>query len=1478
MKLRNAALAVSIFSCAGLVLAAVARKGGIFRAQNSRERPVAGKQEPDGGDLIRHRIAWFHNQRAYPLPRIPAFAREQAWHVFRQMQMRQAQIRAQRLGAAMTSAVADPPAAWTPIGPQPTISYSNQPFVSGRVSAMAVDSEDPTGNTVFLAGAQGGLWVTTNGGALWSPAADQTQLPSLAAGSLALDASVTPPIVYVGTGEENFFFDSYYGAGILKCQSPGSLTAYVCTPDQTLGKFHAPSSANGQSASPLDDTVGGAFVGGLAVDPANSLVILAAVQGFSASLPSGIWCSNNAGVNWTVLSNTAQVVGTGVAFDTDGTAYAALGSLNGNTSNGVYKSNGPMTAASCNVSFQQLTLPVSSSIMGRIALAVGPPASGQTKGELFAAIASAIAPGVPSTPAGAVTLGVSSPLLGVFKSVDGGNTWTQLSGPLVTSSGGFCNDQCFYDLTIAVNPQNPNVVLAGGAAPGAASGATLVESLDGGATWSDVSNNASGKTGIHVALHAIAFKPDGSAVYVGTDGGVWSAANPTSPPFAWNNLNATLALTQFYPGMSLDPSGWQFLSIGGTQDNGSQTYSGTDTWNDTLSCGNGGFTAIDTQTPSTVYVACAYVQGELVNIEKSLFSGGADDTAGATTFFSVVSGIIPTDPGNFIPPLAIDPTNTLNVYFGTNHVWQTQDGATTWRAISPDVTGAVGPGFTGKCGVSIDCVLTSIAVAPTNPGVIITGSSIGHVSISFNGGETWTDVTGTPLPPRSITHVAVDPHNSNVLYATFSGFSCPPNVNCGSAGFNSGDTSGHVFEGALTVKGTPPTPTVTWTDLSSGLACLAPAGNLPNIPVNDLVIDPTVAGMVYAATDVGVLEGDVQPTGTCWQPLGSGLPNIAVLSLELHAASRTLVAGTHGRGAWALPLGGLPAFSLGGLSPASEKAGGSAFTLSMTGTGFTSSSAADWTPASGATIALPQLGSTASCGLPACMSASVPASLIASSGIVHVNVADPGQVNPTNQLTFTLVSQAPTITNISPTTSTAPLTPAGGTATTGLAITGLAITGTNFAANTTVSLAQLNLLPANCASTTFNSSTSLTTLLSPGCFQDGGTFFVIANTPSPGGGSSNQTLSTTDPGSCQGTSNPGCLLAITGPVPGNDAFANATSITATNTANNSYTTTEDTSGATADGPSLMSLSCGHSTSLGSLSPPPANNGDAKSVWFSFEPTVNLTVELDTIGSNYNTILSVWTGSSASALTNVGCNDDIVPGFERVSQITNLSLTASTTYYFMVSAYGIPTNSTTTNPDGGKLVFNLSAQQQTSSQVSFTAAATTASPSSIVSGSTSSFTITFTAQPASPSGPITLDPCTSSPSTTTITCSYSPSSTIPLSSNGTATANVTIQTVARSSAAPRGAPFQSPPLPWVVSWLAAMLALAFVALRRPVARRPAGALALAVLVAGLLLFQGACGGGSSSSTSAGTPAGTYTITIPTAPAAANASITASLTVR
>ena len=831
----------AIFALAGLaVLLAYAQEKG---PRGSRQSALKFEEDED---TVRRREEWFYSQRAYPLGQIPPGARSEGLRQLDQMLEREGMLHRLPSGAAE---LLIPPSTtmWTPIGPQPTVGtfFGN---TSGRVSALAVDPTNA--NIVYLGGAQGGVWKTTDGGTTWTPLTDSQA--SLAIGSIVIDPSSCAPApcrtIYVGTGEENFSGDSYYGAGILKSTDGGATWTQL-----GAGVFVGPFSGGFSPG-------GGARIGSLAINPANSQKLLAGVQIIPNSNTSGIYCSDDGGVSWSNVRPGAP--GTAVLFDPGGTiAYAALGRVRpDNPLNGVYKSTN--ANLSC-------------------ALQVWSPANGTGTNVLPTGIAAgrielAIAPSAPST----LYASIQNPgpgssfgsLLGFFKSIDGAANWMPLA-----STPDYCNAQCWYDNVVRVHPTDPNTVYAGGSARFAVG--WVIRSSDGGSTWQDISSG--GGVLLHVDQHAMAFSTGGGKLYVGNDGGAYRTDDPKAASIAWLNLNNTLNITQFYPGLSIHPLDDQ-TSFGGTQDNGSQNFTGTLQWADNATCGDGGWTAIDPFVPTTVYVTC-----QNIDINKSTLSGSPG------TFVPKVTGITLTDNGAFIPPLVIDPSTPQRLYFGTFRLWQTNDGAGMWTAVSGDLTGGGG------------ATLSTIAVAPSDSKTIYVGSNSGRVQVSTNaaaGSAAFTDVTKPPLPNRAVTQIAVDPVNPRIAFATFSGF------NFGA------DTLGHVFK--TTDGGT------TWVPIN---------GNLPNTPVNDIVIDPGLANTLYVATDVGVLQ--TTDGGATWSTLVPGLPRVAVLSLKLRAASRTLRAATHGRGVWDLRLPGPtlpPDFALSTPTPSRTVTAGVSATYTVT--------------------------------------------------------------------------------------------------------------------------------------------------------------------------------------------------------------------------------------------------------------------------------------------------------------------------------------------------------------------------------------------------------------------------------------------------------------------------------------------------------------------------------------------------------------------
>jgi photosystem II stability/assembly factor-like uncharacterized protein len=556
-------------------------------AQQKQRAPLPVEREND--ELQEQRAEWFYGRRAFPLDHIPAGARLRA---LKQMSAMRSESRQFRPNLAISNTT------WTSIGPR-AVNSQGQLYASGRVSALVMDPR--SADTVYLGGADGGVWKSTDGGKNWKALTDNQA--SLAIGALAIDLT-NPDIVYAGTGDPNGFL----GAGILKSTDAGNTWTNIPGPFE------------------------GSRVGGLVVHPTNGQILLAAKTSITNTAPDGIYRSTNGGTTWTLVQAGA---GFSVTMDAAGNAFAALSPTIPATPNGgVFRSRDSGATWTAANGAGATALPWQNS--GAIRMAVAPSNSAIVYVSLAAADRS---------------------LQGVYKTTDNGATWNALAGV-----PDYCKPQCNYSNVLGVHPTDPNVLYAGGLG--------AVRTSDGGITWSDVfADDLSPKTDIvHVDEQAIAFAAGGQRVYLGSDGGVNSTPEITSNSILWTNLVATLTLTQFYPGISIHPSDTT-IGYGGTQDNSTERYSGNSAW-DAVVCGDGGQTAIDFTTPSTVYAACTQT-----TIQKS--------TDGGETWTIANRGIAPGAVA-FIAPLVMDPSNSSRLYFGTDVVNQTTNGAQTWTAVYLD--------------------------------------------------------------------------------------------------------------------------------------------------------------------------------------------------------------------------------------------------------------------------------------------------------------------------------------------------------------------------------------------------------------------------------------------------------------------------------------------------------------------------------------------------------------------------------------------------------------------------------------------------------------------------------------------------------------------------------------------------------------------------------------------------------------------------
>jgi photosystem II stability/assembly factor-like uncharacterized protein len=364
-------------------------------------------------------------------------------------------------------------------------------------------------------------------------------------------------------------------------------------------------------------------------------------------------------------------------------------------------------------------------------------------------------------------------------------------------------------------------------------GVPLYRTTNGGNSWSDASGIQ------HVDHHALEFDMTNlDHVVDGNDGGVYTSSNGGS---VWTK-SYNLPITQFYAA-TIDPLNPE-RTYGGTQDNGTlRTMTGNlNDWE--MIYGGDGFYCIVDYTNANII----YAESQYGNLGKS--------TNGGNNFYSATNGISSSDRTNWSTPVIMDPNDHLVLYYGANRLYKTTDGAGYWNAISGDLTD--GPGS----GNLTYGTITTIAVARTDGNVTYVGTDDANVWVTTNGGTNWTSIN-TGLPDRWVTRVAVDPNDAAIAYVTFSGYRHDSYIP-------------HVFR--TTNYGT------TWNDISS---------DLPEVPINVIVVDPENTAVLYIGTDYGVYY--TTDEGGTWQPLGTGLPFSAVDDLVLHNGARVLRAATHGR-------------------------------------------------------------------------------------------------------------------------------------------------------------------------------------------------------------------------------------------------------------------------------------------------------------------------------------------------------------------------------------------------------------------------------------------------------------------------------------------------------------------------------------------------------------------------------------------------------
>jgi hypothetical protein len=232
------------------------------------------------------------------------------------------------------------------------------------------------------------------------------------------------------------------------------------------------------------------------------------------------------------------------------------------------------------------------------------------------------------------------------------------------------------------------------------------------------------------------------------------------------------------------------------------------------------------------------------------------------------SGITQGDRWNWSTPFVMDPSDHNVLLLGSHRVYKSANNGLSYTPVSGDLTSYPFP----PSSLSYHTI-TTLDISPASPRVYYAGTDDGRVWRSLDAGASWDDIS-SGLPLYYITRVTADPVDSMVVYVCQSGFGQDEHTPRVFRSTDAGDN---------------------WTPI---------AGNLPDAPANDLIVDPDDPNTLFVGTDLGVYM--TRSLGASWYPLGAGMPFQAVFDLTLHQPSRTLVAATHGRSQWKLNLAALP--------------------------------------------------------------------------------------------------------------------------------------------------------------------------------------------------------------------------------------------------------------------------------------------------------------------------------------------------------------------------------------------------------------------------------------------------------------------------------------------------------------------------------------------------------------------------------------------
>ena len=627
------------------------------------------------------------------------------------------------------------------LGPLVGVSWDEQGpnNQGGRTRALMVDPNDVTGNTVFAGSVSGGLWKTTNINAVnpvWNPVNDL--LSNLAIISIAYDPT-NIQTMYFCTGEGYGNIDNVRGLGVFKSTNGGATWTQLASTNNST--FH-------YCQKVLVNSTGVVFV---------------------ATSSGGLQRSSNGGTTFTKVLGTGLLI-TGatsnhcydVELAADGDIYSSLdGSVHKSTNAGV--TFGPAQ-----------TIGVTGN---RIELACAPNDSNY----VYAVVESGAA------------------VAGITRTINGGTSWTVRTEPddidpdiLVDD---FSRGQAWYDLTVAVDPNNKERLFVGGI--------DLFVSGDGASTWSQVSHWYGGFSlqYVHADQHNIVFQNGSSSIaYFVNDGGVYRSTNANVAVPTISDKSSSYRTAQFYA-CAMHPTALTPYYLAGSQDNGTHKFVTSGNQATTQATGgDGAFCHIDQDQPLfqfTQYVYNDYYRstdggntwtnvvtagGSFINpsdyddTNNKMYAASAsnqfvrwNDPQTGSTFVTITATAL----NGWVSAVKVSPNTANRVFFGSDN----------GRVVRVDNAHTATPTITNiSTGLPAGAYVACVEVETGNDNhLLVTFSNYGVNSVweSINGGTSWTSVEGN-LPDMPIRWALFNPNNNDqVILATELGVWSTDNLNAG---------------------------------------------------------------------------------------------------------------------------------------------------------------------------------------------------------------------------------------------------------------------------------------------------------------------------------------------------------------------------------------------------------------------------------------------------------------------------------------------------------------------------------------------------------------------------------------------------------------------------------------------------------------------------------------------------------------------------